>query len=183
LKMICQYCGALLARAGDTKYGPLFTSSWPSETELGISVTVNGRKLSRSEAIRHQQQQNELLERRGKPLHEPLLHGMTALLMLPAGLQQDYPDLLVRCDQRGDRRGHGDLVLDRMDVLGRLRDAVMKPQKRKVKVTRPFSEYLPLRSGPGPSEKAQQREVWRWKVDAMPIGEFERRMRERYSAP
>ena len=64
LQIACQRCGALLARVGDTEHGPLFTSCWPSEPELTYSVTVKGRKLSRSEAIKWREQHEELVERR-----------------------------------------------------------------------------------------------------------------------
>jgi hypothetical protein len=173
LRLVCSRCGALLARAGDTGHGPLFTSSWHCEPEIGYSVVVNGRKLSRSEAIKWRAQHDELVQRRGEPMHAPLLHGVTALLTLPADLAQDHPDLLVRCDKHGDR------VLDRTEVLNWLRQAALKPAKRKVAVSQPVSTYRHPQSAPGPSRITHQSEVWRPRFDAMPLEEFDRRMSRR----
>jgi hypothetical protein len=173
LTIVCRRCGALLARAGDTGHGPLFTSWWESEPPLGHSITVNGRELNRRESIAWREQHTELVESRGRPMHAPLRHGVTALLT--PGLA-DHPDLLVRCMQ------HGDSVLDRDEVLGWVRQAAHKPTKRTVVVSKPFSEYRVPQVAPGPTEHRHQREVRKMKLDAMPLEEFEARMRRRRDA-
>jgi hypothetical protein len=180
LQLVCRRCGAVLAKAGDTAHGPLFTSTWLREPELGHAITVNGRRLSRSQTIRHRER--DLAERSGKPLHAPVRHGAVALLALPAGMVPDYPDLLVRCDKHGDNRGHGDTVLDRAAVLGWLREATAGgPAKRKVAVTKPFSEYTAPTAVPGtPGPTREHREVYRPKFDAMTIDEYERRRGQRF---
>ena len=168
-RLLCKSCQRKLGAAGDTAHGPLFVSSWEYEPPLSHSVTVNGRRLSRRAAIRWREEHDELVERRGEPLHKPLEHGVTALLLLPAELAQDYPDLLVRCDK------HGDTVLDRAQVIGWLRQAALKPFRMKVAVSKLFSEYRDPRPTPGPSGGSHQLEVWRVRFDAMSVDEYERR--------
>jgi hypothetical protein len=180
LQLTCRRCGAVLAKAGDTAGGPLFTSTWLREPGLGHAIFVGDRRLSRSQTIRHRER--DLAQRSGKPLHAPARHGVVALLALPVGMASDYPDLLVRCDKHGDTRGHGDTVLDRAAVLGWLRDATAGgPAKRKVALTQPFSEYAVPADVPGtPGPTREQHEVYRPKFDTMPIAEYERRRGQRF---
>jgi hypothetical protein len=172
LRIGCQRCGAVLARAGDTDHGPLFTSSWQREPGLAHEVHVGGRRLSRSKTIDHLE--HDIVERSGRPMHAPVTHGAVALLALPTDVPADYPDLLVRCDK------HGDAVLDRRQVLDWLRDAAVKPTKRKVVVSRPFSDYVVPTRMPGTTGHTRyQREVYRLGGDVMTVAEFEAKRADR----
>jgi hypothetical protein len=118
LAIRCAKCGALLAHAGWTKFGPLFTSSW----------TVESKKLTGE--TRQVDRMSTLIEQSGAPIGEEQ-HGVIALLAPPPALSQDHPDLLVRCSN------HGDAVLDRQHVLTWLRDKSIK----KVSVKFPLVIY------------------------------------------
>lgn len=106
LQVRCRHCGGRLAQAWLTESGPVFCSSWPSDDRFPVLVTDGTRRLSRP-ASRWREGQREPWE----------VHGCIALLAEP-----DRPDLMVRCPK------HGDAVLDRDEVLRRLRrgDAAWK---------------------------------------------------------
>lgn len=121
----CADCGAKLAQAGYTPAGPLFTSSWVEAPELGITVYTAEGELDPFAAERW-------LRRHHGPegAHRPPVDrdGTIALLTLPPGTADDFPDLVVRCN------AHGDAVLDRVEVLAWLRE---KKRERKVNLTVP----------------------------------------------
>jgi hypothetical protein len=173
LRLLCRKCGAQLAQAGDTAHGPLFTSTWEYEPELGHVVTVNGRTLNRRETIAWREANETLAYREGSAMTSPLAHGVRALLT--PGLS-DYPDLLVRCTKDGDA------VLNRDDVLAWIREAALKPMRKKVAVAKPFSAYRHPQPTAGPSAPSRQREVWRPKFDSMTIEEYEQRKSARDGA-
>lgn len=180
LSLICDQCGHTLARIGDTAHGPLFTSSWEVPAPMGQVIVVNGERLRPRAARRFVEQHTELIDQTGRPMTTPLVHGVVALLAVPAGMTPDFPDLLVRCN------AHGDAILDRLDVIARLR--AVKPNRvesQPVPVTRADTEdgHLPYRvpeEMPGPQQTSTQSETRRIKMDAMPLEEFDRRMQERY---
>jgi hypothetical protein len=104
-------CRALLAYAGTTSLGPLFASWWDVDLPLGRDYVVNGERLSRRAALRHEAETRPLVTQSGRPITDTDRHGAIALLALPPEMVQDYPDLMVRCIT------HGDTVLDRTLVL------------------------------------------------------------------
>ena len=157
VKFVCGRCGHLLARLGDIPgYGPLFVSWWDVEPEPP-HIVVNGRRLRGREAVRHRDATMPVVYREGEPLSTPLRHGVTALLALPAGMRQDYPDLLVRCV------AHGDAVLDRVEVIARLRAATPNRVETVRVPVGPPRGYREPRLTPGPQETVTQREVRRYK--------------------
>jgi hypothetical protein len=180
LRLTCHQCGHELARVGDTAHGPLFVSSWEVPAPEAHVYVVNGERLRPRAAHQFMEQHTELIEQAGPPMGTPFIHGVTALLALPAGMTPDYPDLLVRCNK------HGDKVLDRIEVIAWLR--AVKPnhvESRPITVRRADTEdgHLHYRESgpiPGPQRRTAQSETRRIKTDAMPIPELERRLRERY---
>jgi hypothetical protein len=117
LTIRCSKCGALLAQAGRTKFGPLFTSLWTAENKL-IGET---RQVDRMYTV---------IEQSGPPIGGEQ-HGVIALLDLPPALS---PDLLVRC------RDHGDDVLELQQVLTWLRG---KSNEETASVKFPLVTYRP----------------------------------------
>lgn len=122
-------CGRVLARVGLTSAGPLFTSSWEVETPIGFAVKVNGRKLSRREALAFRDRTRPVLERSGPKITETTVDGVVAHLALPAGID-DYPPLLVRCPR------HGDAVIP-LDLAR----AALRRKPGLVTVSKPFTAY------------------------------------------
>lgn len=111
LTITCSRCGRVLARAGHTSAGLLFTSTWT--TALEATMRVNGRPVLRRQLHAIEVENGyEILE---DDEDEDGVESVIALLVLPKTVTQDYPDLLVRCGR------HGDLVLDRMEVVARTR--------------------------------------------------------------
>lgn len=180
LSLTCDQCGHTLARVGDTTFGPLFTSTWEVPAPMGQVVVVNGERLRPRAARRFVEQHTEFVDQSGRPMATPLLHGVVALLALPAGMTPDFPDLLVRCNS------HGDAILDRIGVIAWLRAVKPKhPESRSITVTRADTEdghlhYRVPEEMPGPQQRTTQSETRRIKMDAMSIEEFDRRMQERY---
>lgn len=180
LSLTCDQCGHTLARVGDTAHGPLFTSTWEVPAPMAQVIVVNDERLRPRAARRFVEQHSDLVDQTGKPMATPLVHGVVALLALPAGMTPDFPDLVVRCNP------HGDAILDRIGVIARLR--AVKPNhidSQPITVTRADTEdgHLPYRvpgEMPGPQQRNTQRETRRITMDAMPLDEFERRMQERY---
>jgi hypothetical protein len=180
LNFTCDQCGHTLAHVGDTAHGPLFTSTWEIPAPMSQVIVVNGERLRPRAARRFVEQHTDLVEESGKSMATPLAHGVVALLALPADMTQDFPDLVVRCN------AHGDAILDRIDVIARLR--AVRPNQidiQSITVTRAVAEdghlaYRVPREMPGPQQLSTQRETRRFKMDAMPLDEFERRMQERY---
>lgn len=108
LKVRCR-AGCTVARVGTTEGGaPLFASSWEVEAPAP-GVVVNGQRLDRRHALRALDRIMPIVERSG-PGTAVEVHGVVALLVLPAGHVEDFPDLLVRCK-------HGDAVVDRARVV------------------------------------------------------------------
>lgn len=174
LRLICRRCGALLARAGDTPHGPLFMSWWKARPGIGYVIVHGGQELKPREAKRWRDEHEKLLDSGGQPMQVPVRHGVCALLAPPADMAQDFPDLLVRCEK------HGDATLDRHEVLRWLRQAAREPMKRKVGVTKPFSDYRPPRPMPGPFRRRQRRETRRLPLDEMSWQEMDDRLAERH---
>jgi hypothetical protein len=148
----CRLCGSTLAQASPTPLGPLFTSSWTVDRDPGFRVYVNGRTLSRGQALRHDDAWMPVVESSGPPITHEERHGVLALLALPTQLPADYPDLLVRCLQ------HGDAVLDRRGVLECLR---RKERQLKVDPARPLHQYEPLRRDGGESVTSSETRRYR----------------------
>jgi hypothetical protein len=180
LSFTCDHCGRTLARVGDTAHGPLFTSTWEIPAPMPQVIVVNGERLRPRAARKFVEQHTDLVEESGKSMATPLAHGVVALLALPAGMTQDFPDLLARCN------AHGDAILDRLSVIAQLRS--VKPNQldtQSITVSRADTEdgHLPYRvpgKMPGPQRVSTQRETRTIKMDAMTVDEFERRMQERY---
>jgi hypothetical protein len=157
-------------------YGPLFVSSWAVETTEHRVVDNRGRELKGRERRRWLDDNYDTLEASGEPVDDPLREAVRALLSLPAPIVQDYPDLLMRCDN-----GHGDYVADRKETIALLRQAVAngKPMDHPVPVSLPELEYLPPRDIPGPSESSTRSVTRRPKLEVMTVSEWEaRRMRD-----
>lgn len=108
LTIRCKACGTKLAQAGYTARGPLFTSSWIEPPELGIEVFIGQGRLEPFPAHRW------ILDHCDNDVADDLgydRNGTIALLTLPPGMDDDYPDLVVRCN------AHGTAVLDRHLVI------------------------------------------------------------------
>lgn len=133
IEVKCRRCGRTLGAAGNTAYGPLFTSGWPVELPLDEEFFVDGRMLSRREALRLRDVVFPVRERSGPPIRDQKLEGTLALLALPPEMHQEYPDLMVRCDR------HGDAVLLRQDLLDAFREG---RAVRKVDPSRPHLAYV-----------------------------------------
>lgn len=152
LALRCQACGSKLAAAGVTPIGPVFTSAWDVELPLGHAVYVNGVKLPRRATLKFDQKMFEVVERRGRPQDHIGRDGVVALLVVPPHMPQEYPDLLVRCND------HGDVLLDRLQVLTWIRDG--RTKSRKVAVRLPHREYDRGRAG---GTKRRSRETRRFR--------------------
>jgi hypothetical protein len=180
LSFTCDQCGRTVARVGDTPHGPLFTSTWEIPAPEPVVIVLDGERLRPRAARRFVEQHTDLVGESGKSITAPLAHGVVALLALPAGMTQDFPDLVVRCN------AHGDAVLNRIGVLARLR-AIRRNQidSQSITLARADTEdgHLPYRAPevmPAPQQLSTRRETRRIKMDAMPLDEFERRMQERH---
>jgi hypothetical protein len=126
----CQRCGAQLAGAAKTPYGPLFIATWQVPAVSGH--VLNGRRLTE----REYRKRFPPLYERGQPTLE-IPESTLALLQVPAGMRAEYPDLLVRCTRDGDA------VLERSVVLGDLERPPRRPVA--VQVEMPFRAYIPPR--------------------------------------
>lgn len=134
LDIRCVACGSKLGYVVKTAHHGLgFASTWRTELPLGFEVHVNGRKLSRGEAIKHERTSTQVVRREGPPMDYTGRDGVIALLTLPPDMVQDYPALLVRCTE------HGDAELDRLEVVERARDGGGVVWK--VSVSMPFADY------------------------------------------
>ena len=102
VKIRCAGCQSTVALIGTTASGPLFISSWPAERPTDHAVRVNEVELAPRAARKWVDKQHPLVARSGAPVDRPEVHGSVALLALPIELRQDYPDLLVRCNEHGD---------------------------------------------------------------------------------
>jgi hypothetical protein len=146
LRFRCDTCRkVVLAIVGDVPgYGGLFTSSWAVEPD-GHRVVANGRELKGRERKRWIAEHDETIEESGAPIDDPLMHGVVALLEVPAGMTDDYPDLLMRCET------HGDFIADRLKTLKRLRKATRdgKPADIYVSTTGENYSYTLPTSRPG----------------------------------
>ena len=111
LTVHCKACQGLLAEVGITAAGPMFRSGWVVEKPLGREYVVNGKRLSRRAALRHEAETALVVRESGPPIVDEERHGTMALLVLPAGMVEDYPPLLVRCVR------HGDAIVDRSAVI------------------------------------------------------------------
>ncbi len=109
-------CQTVLARAGHTSAGPLFTSTWTVPAPRTITE-VNGAPLTRSaERGFIESAFGPVACESGPPLERDLAQGVFAAVAPPPGQADDHPPLLVRCAE------HGDAVLDRVEVMAHLRD-------------------------------------------------------------
>lgn len=172
LQIICQKCGSVLAKVGDTECGPLFTSVWTIASPLFFVEYVRGRKLSRKQALANMER--HLVSRSGQAMDASRHNCVVALLALPANVAPDYPDLLVRCAK------HGDAILDRLETLQWLRESAQKPQRRRVTVSRPFAEYTVPAVPPWAGAPAKiNSETYRLAGDVMNVEDFRRRLAER----
>jgi hypothetical protein len=132
-------------------------------------VLADGRDLKGRERRRWLAENYETIEESGEPIDAPLRHGVTALLALPRELAQDYPDLLMRCDN-----GHGDYVADRVETIALLRHVVAggKPASFPIAMNPGELAYPPPSDLPGPSDRATRRITRRYKPPAMPVSEY-----------
>ncbi len=149
-------CGNTLARAGTTKYGPLFVSWWTVELPLGYGETyVDGRKLSRREELRFRELFLPIVKSSGAPIPDGRVDGTIALLALPPEMRQEYPALMVRCPD------HGDATLERLDILDDLRS---RRALRKVDPSYPLLDYvLPRHDESHPAKRSKHyRETRFW---------------------
>ncbi len=170
LQLRCAQCRDLLARVGDVPiYGALFVSSWKVEIGNEQRVLADDRDLKGRERRRWLAENYETIEESGEPIDAPLRHGVTALLALPPELAQDYPDLLMRCDN-----GHGDYVADRVETIALLRHVVAggKPASFPIAMNPGELAYPPPSDLPGPSDRATRRITRRYKPPAMPVSEY-----------
>jgi hypothetical protein len=113
LDVRCASCGAPVAAAARTPIGVLFVSWWDVDVAPDFQIESADRKSRR--ARRDLEMALPRVERPdAAELHPTTQHGVTALLTLPPELPDDYPDLLVRCEE------HGDGVLDRDQVVSQV---------------------------------------------------------------
>jgi hypothetical protein len=134
LTIRCVDCRAVLAHAGYTPTGPLFTSTW--RYALPADMNLNGQPLNRRRQHRVEQELGAEVE--GAEDIDGTT-GVIALLALPAGMPPDYPDLAVRCPR------HGDLLLDRLEALERLRgseDWDVRTERPRLELVPPDSSWL-----------------------------------------
>ncbi len=121
----CSRCRGRLAKAAYTDAGPFFVSRWREPVVLSNGWT---------------QRQQEEFENEVATLVEGSFptdqhHSVYAILALPPRMTADYPDLMVRCERDGDA------VLDRRDVLDRIRRG---DNEWDVEVSFPRREYETL---------------------------------------
>lgn len=150
----CDPCGALLAHAGVTSLGPLFTSSWKVDLVLPFSIQVGRRVLNRGEAVRWDKAERErtLETTSGPPMDHSGRDGLFAALAIPPGLPQTYTPLYVRCAK------HGDAVLDRVVVIEALRG---KAPVLKVSTGLPLQHVAPQRHDDLPGKVTHSSETRR----------------------
>lgn len=154
LTVKCRRCGRLLGAAGSTDYGPLFTSWWTVDLPLSFETYVDGRKLSRGEALRHRDRDSPVTERSGPPIRDEGNEGVVALLELPPEMAQEYPDLMVRCAD------HGDAVLARVEVLNALGGPPLRVKPRLPRLAYVAPEQVePLPGGGKPVQSSETRRV------------------------
>lgn len=112
MQIRCAMCNARLGMAANTAHGPGFAATWTEWEHGGISVQVNGSELPPRQKWRYLLNEAESVEGDywGKQRH-----GYFAPLAIPPELPQEYVPLIVRCAR------HGDLIIDRTDVLSALR--------------------------------------------------------------
>lgn len=117
LTVRCQKCQGVLGHAGYTDVGPLWTASWTTDPdpipEMDV-LTEQGKLTGRGKA-RHLKSSTFIHFQGDDPGLERGRDGYVALLALPPCVADDYPDLYVRCVD------HGDVVLDRLELLEHLR--------------------------------------------------------------
>lgn len=121
LRIRCDRCRIVVAQAANVPgHGPFLTSSWPVPRVFG-PLDMTGEQITVRQALRHADRFGASVETSHPDhLHGDDIDGMWALLSLPAGVPDDYPDLFVRCAD------HGNAVLDRERVVRALRDARVK---------------------------------------------------------
>ncbi len=134
----CTHDGCPLAHVGNSSNGPLFTSSWEVQHPNPFRFNVDGQDLGRRAAIREQNRRWPASNESGAPSRYVDRHGVLALLALPPEFEQDYPDLLVRCE-------HGDAVLNRGNVIGWMRSN----RAPRIDTAMPRRQYAPLRTDVG----------------------------------
>ncbi|MBK8333278.1 MAG: hypothetical protein IPL07_13090 [Acidimicrobiaceae bacterium] len=131
IRCVAGGCGQLLGVAGMVPgFGPLFTSRWMVPVQSPI--TYKGATMSERRA-RHLLAQSNNVTITGAPL----LEVPTGVIGLIGEGLDEYPDLLVRCAK------HGDLVLDRAEVLRMVGDTAAT---MKVIPTKPVHDVHPVRT-------------------------------------
>ncbi|MEZ0382177.1 hypothetical protein [Mycobacterium sp. pW045] len=171
LEIRCSKCRAKLATVGTVpEFGPLFASSWAVTADSWHRVIVNGEVLGDRARSRWISEHYETLSASGKPMNEPLRHGIIALLALPPQLEQDYPPLLMRCSR------HGDYIADRLEVIEELRRGA---DVHKVRPTGETFDYEPPAIENLRTKSVGRQAVRKPKADVMRVEEFEARLAER----
>lgn len=133
----CDQCQGSLGRAATTKLGPIFVSSWTTDTPVSIGYIVGNRLLPHNEAARrHKTERKKYLTSQSGDA-QSTRDGLFAALAIPANLPQTYAPLYVSCDR------HGDTIIERQELLAASRLKEKKPHK--VTVSKPFLEYIPQR--------------------------------------
>lgn len=134
LTLRCSKCGEPIAWVGRSAGLVLFVSTWAVEIETGVFDQNLDRKLTNRE---YESFANDTLgpvvDAVGPPMATTRADGVIAILALPPGSPDDYPALLVRCSD------HGDKVLDRLAVLAMLRRG---KDSWPVSLTSPLTAYV-----------------------------------------
>lgn len=103
--------GCRLGELAMTKLGPAAFLSFDVMFDHPLKVTLGEDELGLRGTLKHI---SERYSKRVQPGDQPLPRKSyvlaPVLLVVPDSLPQEYPDLLVRCE-------HGDLLLNRMEVL------------------------------------------------------------------
>ena len=147
LKFRCAACHKPLAKIVVVRnYGPLFVSTWDADTHR---ISVNGREVKGREKRRRHNEMWDTVS--GRPAAS---HGVTALLRLPAGMTQEFPDLLMRCETHGDYRADRNALREQLRATEKPTDVPIQPsgvqfdyrQPPKERVVRrlKFSEARPV---------------------------------------
>lgn len=168
----CKKCQDRLGSVGLTPLGVLFTSSWAVRRDFFTESTGFGAGVGRlsPKDARHILDEFVPVEQTSgrKPQKRD---GTIALLTLPPELPQDYPDLMVRCEDDGDA------VMDRLHLVEdvdrrkpviwadvawpRRKYAVAEPEigEHSARVSRRYVEERRLRDTARPLTDAEKRRL------------------------
>ncbi|MCI1962634.1 MAG: hypothetical protein LKJ18_00595 [Ancrocorticia sp.] len=111
-KVRCSICNEWLGTAATTTVGPGFAGTYRDYGPMFYEIRINGEPLKPREMIEYMKARATVVE---GDYWDKQRRGYFAPLAIPPDLPQEYVPLVVRCMK------HGDLILDRTDVITALR--------------------------------------------------------------